>query len=67
MSAAERLAAYQTHRSMVEESFFKNPPWQHLGPTKSVGGLLISLKGNLEVRLTRFMLLELLGALENGE
>ena len=22
MSAAERLAAYQTHRSMVEESFF---------------------------------------------
>lgn len=37
MSAAERLAAYQTHRSMVEESFFKNLPWQHLGPTNISG------------------------------
>ena len=37
MSAAERFSAYQTHRSMVEGSLFKNLPWQHLGPTNISG------------------------------
>jgi photosystem II stability/assembly factor-like uncharacterized protein len=37
MSATERLAAFDTHESMIERSLFGTLPWQHLGPTNISG------------------------------